>query len=227
MRKIGTISSIEIPAPANAKNPLHVILFHGFGADAYDLQSLAEVMKPKDPTTWLFPQGIKEVPIGPGWTGRAWWPIDLARLEASHKSGDYDLSTVRPQGLDELRIRIDEMIKLLGVPWNRIILGGFSQGAMLATDTFFRAQEHPAGLVILSGALVNKEEWKTLVSRRAGCKFFMSHGRHDAVLNYRSASQLESLLTGGGLKGSLYTFEGAHEIPWPAIEKCNQWFSAL
>ena len=52
--------------------PSTVIFFHGFGADAYDLKSLSEVLSTKNPSRWVFPQGILEVPIGPGWTGRAW-----------------------------------------------------------------------------------------------------------------------------------------------------------
>ncbi len=234
MRKIGTISCVEASSnPTNAKSssgqtaPLHAILFHGYGADAYDLQSLSEVIRPKENATWLFPQGIISVPIGPGWTGRAWWPIDIARLESANRAGGFDLANTRPEGLDELRIRIDEMVEKLGVPWSRILVGGFSQGAMLATDTFLRAKENPYGLMILSGALINKEEWKKNLPARSGCKFFMCHGKHDMVLPYRGASQLESLLNGGGLKGSLFTFEGGHEIPMAAMEKANQWLQSF
>lgn len=233
MRKIASLSCIEVTHSLGGtkktdSSPLHVILFHGFGADAYDLQSLAEVMKaPTNESVWLFPQGVLQVPIGPGWTGRAWWPINMARLEAAARTGDYDLGGERPEGIDSLRKRVDEMIAELKVPWSRIVLGGFSQGGMLATDTFLRAPEQPAGLMVLSGALINKTEWKTLAEKRAGASFFLSHGRSDLVLPYRTASQLESLLTSAGLKGSLFSFEGGHEIPWNVIEKANAWLKTL
>ena len=205
-----------------------LIMFHGYGADAYDLRSLSEVIKPARPTQWLFPQGILEVPIGPGWTGRAWWNIDIASLERAAASGQpRDLSMEKPEGLEKLRPRILEMIEKLAVPWNRIILGGFSQGSMLATDLFLRAPETPKGLIVLSGALLNKPEWKDLARARAGSKFFMSHGAQDAVLAHRGAAQLETLLVQSGMKGSLLTFPGGHEIPPAVIFKLNEYLKIL
>lgn len=81
--------------------------------------------------------------------------------------------------------------------------------------------------MILSGALVNKDEWKELAPKRAGSKYFMSHGKSDQVLSLRGASQLESLLNSSGLKGSLMSFNGAHEIPMEVIVKMNQFLKDL
>lgn len=217
---------LEVPCenPAQEDSATHLILFHGYGADAYDLRSLHEVIKAKGPTHFLFPQGVLEVPIGPGWTGRAWWNIDVEALQRAAMNGTpRDLSIEKPEGLEKLRPRIFEMIDALRVPWNRIILGGFSQGAMLATDLFLRAPEAPKGLVILSGALLNKDEWKKLAPNRTGSSFFMSHGSHDQVLAHKGAAQLETLLVQSGLKGSLMTFSGGHEIPMNVIDKLNQY----
>lgn len=206
-----------------------MILFHGYGADAYDLKSLSEVISPEKPTQFLFPQGILEVPIGPGWTGRAWWPIDVMALQAAAMSGTpRDLSKEKPPvGLPELRKKVFAAIEKLNVPWDQIILGGFSQGSMLATDIFLNAPQAPKALVVLSGALVNKDEWKALAPQRAGSKYFMSHGKSDQVLNIRGASQLESLLNEAGLKGSLMSFNGSHEIPMEVITRLNQFLKTL
>lgn len=230
MRKVGTVQCLEVPCerPEDESRADTLILFHGYGADAYDLRSLSEVVTPARPTHWLFPQGILEVPIGPGWTGRAWWPVDIAALEKAAATGEpRDLADTKPEGLEKLRPRILEMIDKLQVPWNRLILGGFSQGSMLATDVFLRAPEAPKGLLIFSGALVNKDEWKELAPKRAGSRFFMSHGTHDSILSHRGAARLETLLTQAGLKGSLFTFPGAHEIPMAAIQKANEYLKSL
>jgi phospholipase/carboxylesterase len=230
MRKLGIVQCLEVPCENRQDEATAdvLILFHGFGADAYDLRSLSEVLIPPKPTHWLFPQGVLEVPIGPGWTGRAWWEIDLAALERAAASGQpRDLSETKPEGLEKVRPRVQEMIAKLEVPWNRIILGGFSQGAMLATDLFLRAPEAPKGLLIFSGALLNKTEWKELATKRAGSRFFMSHGNQDMVLAHKGAAQLETLLVQSGLKGSLMTFPGGHEIPMAAIQKANQYLAGL
>lgn len=203
-----------------------VILFHGFGADAYDLSTLQEVLRPAKPSSWLFPQGILEVPIGPGWTGRAWWNIDMQTLQKRHQSGDHDMSGENP-AIDKARDMAFEMIAQLKTPWNKIVLGGFSQGAMLATDLFLRAPETPQGLVLFSPALINKEKWKPYVSQRQGARYFISHGQQDPVLPHRSAQQLESFLNAGGMKGGLFSFSGGHEIPPQAILKANEYLKGL
>lgn len=202
-----------------------VILFHGFGADAYDLQALSEVLEPSNPSNWLFPQGVLEVPIGPGWTGRAWWNIDLEALQ--RRQNQADLSIEKPEGLEKLRPQILQMIAELKVDWSKIILGGFSQGAMLATDIFLHAPQTPKGLLIFSGALINKESWKPLVPARAGSKYFICHGVDDPVLPHRSAQQLESLLNAGGMKGGLISFQGGHEIPPLVLGKANEYLKGL
>ncbi len=231
MRQLGKIKCLET-LYSSQQNEVDqadwMILFHGFGADAYDLQTLSEVLAPGMKMNFLFPQGIKEVPIGPGWTGRAWWQIDMMALERRMNSQEkVDLSDSYSHEVPDVRAKIFEMIKQMNVPWNKIILGGFSQGSMLATDIFLNAPETPKGLVILSGNLVNKTEWKNLAPKRAGSKFFMSHGTHDQVLPISGASRLESLLTAAGLKGSLFSFPGAHEIPMSAISKVNEYLKNL
>lgn len=152
----------------------------------------------------------------------------MAAIEqAAREGGTRDLSGEKPEGLEKIRPRVFEMIQKLNVPWNRIILGGFSQGSMLATDIFLRAPEAPKGLLIFSGALLNKAETKEVAKNRAGSKFFMCHGDQDMVLGHRGAAQLETLLINAGLKGSLLTFKGAHEIPMIAIQKANEYLQSL
>ncbi len=231
MRKLASLKTLEVHPrvePPAGQVAQHFILFHGYGADAYDLQSLAEVIQTPEPTHYLFPQGPLEVPIGPGWTGRAWWNIDLAGIQAAAARGEpRDLTKESPAGVPELRRKVMEAIEALKVPWNQIILGGFSQGAMLATDIFLHAPETPKALVVLSGALVNKEDWKTFASKRAGAPFFMCHGQQDPVLAHRGASQLETFLINAGMKGKLITFPGTHEIPMEMISRLNQFLKEL
>ena len=171
MRQLGKLKCIEVLASTPTDKTL--ILFHGFGADAYDLQTLSDVIQTPWPCNWIFPQGILEVPIGPGWTGRAWWEIDMQAYQQAAATGQaMDLSSVRPKNLDQLRELVFGMIKDLKISWSDLILGGFSQGAMLATDIYLNAPQDPAGLIILSGALINKPEWSQLAPHRAGKKIF-------------------------------------------------------
>lgn len=227
MRRLGTLNCIE--AIADLEKPdTWVIMFHGYGADNRDLSSLAELIPTNGSTNWIFPNGTLEVPIGPGWTGRAWWQIDIAAMQRAQATGEpREISEKTPDSLPALRKTVFAAIEQLKVPWNQIVLGGFSQGAMLAADIYLNAPETPKGLILLSGALIAKSEWKALVPNRQGKRFFISHGMQDPILPIRTANQLESLLNAGGMKGGLMSFPGGHEIPPAVMAKAGEYLRSL
>lgn len=225
MRQLGKIHCQEIN---NDDNAPWIILFHGFGADCHDLFSLGEMISTKKTYNWLFPNGILEVPIGPAWMGRAWWTVDMLEIQRASERGEHrDFSNETPKGMTKAFDMAMEMIKQLKIPWNKIVFGGFSQGAMLATELYLRAPETPAGLVIMSGTLLHQEEWKKLVPAREGQKFFQCHGEMDPVLGFKQAQKLETLLTQNGMKGSLLKFRGGHEIPPQVLVKVGEYLNML
>lgn len=204
------------------------ILIHGYGADAYDLQSLGDILKGSKPIRWICPQGMESVPIGPGWTGRAWWPLSMSEVQKAAERGEHiDFTEIRPEQLPKVRSKMLDFIQSFKTPWNKIILAGFSQGGMLATDLFFNAPEAPKALMIFSGTLINKTEWKSIAPKRQGSSFFMCHGSQDPVLSHAGSQKLESLLTQSGLKGKLFSFQGTHEIPMQAINKANEYLHSI
>lgn len=230
MRRLGSLNCIEVlnSNTNSSGEETWIILFHGYGADANDLSSLTDVVTTPANTNWLFPNGTLEVPIGPGWAGRAWWPIDILALQKAQITGEpREMSESMPPNLPQVRQKAFEAIAALNIPWKNIVLGGFSQGAMLATDLYLHAPETPKGLIILSGALINKAEWRTLIPNRKGQSYFISHGTEDTILPMKTASQLEGLLNGGGMKGGLVNFQGGHEIPLLVIRKMSEYLSSL
>ncbi|MGZ3768989.1 MAG: alpha/beta hydrolase [Bdellovibrio sp.] len=225
MRQLGKIHCQEINKDDNAP---WIILFHGFGADCNDLFSLGDMVSTKKTYNWLFPNGILEVPIGPAWMGRAWWNVDMLEIQRASERGELrDFSNETPNGMSKAYDMAMEMIKQMKIPWNKIILGGFSQGAMLATEIYLRAPETPAGLLIMSGTLLHQEEWKKLIPARQGQKFFQCHGEMDPILGFKQAQKLETLLTQGGMKGSLVKFRGGHEIPPQVLAKTGEYLDSL
>lgn len=225
MRQLGKIHCQEINKDDNAP---WVLCFHGFGADCNDLFSLGEMISTKKTYNWLFPNGILEVPIGPAWTGRAWWTIDMMEIQRATERGEHrDFSNDTPKGLPKAYDMAMEMIRQLKVPWSQIVLAGFSQGAMLATELYLRAPETPKGLVIMSGTLLHQEEWKKLIPAREGQRFFQSHGEMDPILGIKQARQLETMLTQNGMKGALQSFRGGHEIPPQVMMKIGEYLNNI
>ena len=114
-----------------------------------------------------------------------------------------------------------EFIKSLSLSSSRLVLMGFSQGAMLATDLALRMPEKIAALVVLSGALLNKSLWKDKAATKTGLPFFQSHGDSDPLLSPEYAKDLEKLFLEAGFKGQLHTFRGGHEVPQEVIHKLS------
>ncbi len=205
-----------------------VILFHGYGADCNDLFPLADLFPVKKSWNWLFPQGPLEIPLGMGWTGRAWWNLDMERMQRDSAAGiDRDPGTESPAQLPLVREKVLKMVHDLKVPLNQIVLGGFSQGGMLAMDIAFHAKEKPKGLVILSSNLVAKETWQAHGDKLKGVPFYQAHGSNDTVLAYKNAQKLEAFLKQSGLNGKMSTFNGAHEIPQKTINEVGQFLDSL
>jgi phospholipase/carboxylesterase len=155
---------------------------------------------------------------------RAWWMIDLEKLNRDLSAGrPRDASGETPKGLAEARERVvallDEVSRRLGGDPKKTVLGGFSQGAMLACDIALRTDRPFAGLVLLSGTLLARQEWAPLMPKRKGLKVLQSHGRADPLLPFFLAEQLRDLLTQAGLSVEWVAFRGAHEIPEVVLTK--------
>lgn len=217
--KIKTYSDIRDPdAP-------YVILFHGYGADASDLGPLADIIPTQKVFNYIFPEGPIQIPLGPHWIGRAWWKIDMERLQ--NPQLDPDISIERPQNLDQTRNDVKQMILDLKIPMEKIIIGGFSQGGMCAVDQYLATDLQPKGLILLSTAMVNKDEWRDLSKSKKPIPYFLSHGQNDPVLKIKFSDKLHSFLAEMGCKGERNIFPGVHEIPMPILQKLGAWLDRL
>jgi phospholipase/carboxylesterase len=196
-----------------------VVLMHGYGAPGTDLVPLWRALSvPKD-VRFVFP----EAPLELGFGGRAWWPIDMLRLQDRFtRDGAARLIDEVPAGIDEARAALlgllDALERDFAAPASKTVLGGFSQGAMLATDTVLRSDRPFAGLTVLSGTLVSHAQWLPLMPARKGLPVLQSHGRADPVLPFAVAEQLRDELTGAGLQLEFIPFNGGHGIPGPVLE---------
>jgi phospholipase/carboxylesterase len=147
----------------------------------------------------------------------------MVELQRAVMHNDFETLTGRvPAGLSEARAQIDDLLDTLekehGASRDKLVLGGFSQGAMLATDVALHAERPPAGLAILSGSLIAKAEWIPRMKARATLPVLQSHGRNDPVLSFQIAEKLREELTLAGLTVEFVAFNGGHGIPNGAVE---------
>ncbi len=199
-----------------------VILLHGFGAPGDDLVALWKMIRVPDEVRFVFP--VAPLALDGGLQeGRAWWMLDMERIARDAASGrERDVHAI-PDGLPEARASIMALLDELEQQWNisseKIILGGFSQGAMLACDTVFRTNRPFAGLILLSGTLIAKNEWMPLMPNRKGLPVFQSHGTDDPLLPCGTAKDLRDTMTSHGIPVEWHEFRGGHEIPFAVLER--------
>lgn len=218
-----------------------VVLLHGYGAPGRDLVPLSQVLPVPPGTRFAFPAAPLSLGpnLGPSFMqmfdSRAWWPIDIERFERAlgGLGGRPDLSSPAvsalmedvPAGLAAARGKLvaalDAMERELAVPPGAIVLGGFSQGAMLSLDTALRTHRPLAGLLLLSGTMICKSEWLPRMAARAGLKVFQSHGQRDPLLPFFIAEALRDQLRQAGLAVEFCPFVGQHEIPQAVLRAAS------
>ena len=136
-----------------------------------------------------------------------------------------------PDGLVDARTRVltlvDEVVRTLQPAAGKLVLGGFSQGGMLALDVALHSAVALAGLVVLSGTHVAAREWAARFEARRGLPVFMSHGRADEILSFGVAEGLRGTLSAQGLPVEWVPFQGGHGIPAAVADAVGAFLSRV
>jgi len=208
----------RIYGPADAK--LTVVLLHGFGAPGDDLVPLGQYMRV--PTVrFVFPAAPIELG-GLYGDSRAWWRLDLMKLEQELRSGTIrDRRNEVPEGLTDVRAQmirfLDDLKTKYSITDSQIVLGGFSQGAMLSLDVALHRETPPAALALMSGTLLAEAEWAPRMERLKSTPIVQSHGTQDQLLPFAIAEILRDKLVAAGASVEFVRFNGGHEIPPPVL----------
>eukprot|EP01091_Cochliopodium_minus_P000421 TRINITY_DN103_c0_g1_i1.p1 TRINITY_DN103_c0_g1~~TRINITY_DN103_c0_g1_i1.p1 ORF type:complete len:302 (+),score=96.49 TRINITY_DN103_c0_g1_i1:54-959(+) len=234
------INSVECEILSNHSDPDYLcFIFHGFGANADDLKSLArgylDNIKDSAKIKFVLPEGL--VSLGPQQS--AWWPIDQMKLMMAIQTNDFSITEETPFGIDSVREKISSLINTLveeSKQYNpkfsisqNVLLSGFSQGAMLALDLTFFIKEAPLGLSLLSGGIVCKNEWVKSISngKLNGLQIFQSHGLNDPILPIIIGQSLNSLIKESSAIVTYHEFNGGHSIPSEVLFDLSKFWNNL
>jgi phospholipase/carboxylesterase len=194
--------------------PPTVVLLHGYGSRAEDWLQFD--------SRWQFPPGTRliypQAPLRGPWSGaRGWWWLHLESYGLSQGSLP-DLSQASPGGIKVASQLVRDFIRKEKSP---LILGGFSQGAMVSAEIAFQTDQPLAGLILLSGTPVNVEAWAQHFAGRRGLPIFIAHGRQDPVLSFEIMDRFQQRLKAFGLDVTWYPFDGGHGIPLDVVNEIN------
>lgn len=164
--KFYTTSVQEHPEPTSL-----VFLLHGWGANGLDLLSIAEMWQKHFPETLFICPEAPEIcdanPTGFQWFALGDWSPEVFRAGAASAR----------EGINSfIHFKMEEF----GVPAEKVILMGFSQGMMMALSTGLRQKQPFAGILGYSGALIDEEE--DLPKKYPKPDICLIHGEADTVV---------------------------------------------
>ena len=200
---------------------LVVVFLHGFTMRPADLVPFATPLA--SDARFAFPEGPALVPP----LGRSWWDVDFELRAASLSQGPRDLACYVPPGLTDSRRELSAFLRgiRLANPWARLVLGGFSQGGMLACDLIQEDPHAADGLVLCSSSRVDFRRWQSTPADLGGKPILVAHGRRDQDISFNAGVQLMEWLRSVGADVTWLAFDGGHEMPlpvWRAIRRFLQ-----
>jgi len=228
-RRLGGLDCLVVDALGSTSPSVAVVLLHGYGAPGDDLAPIASELLQTDAAIhdsvrFYVPQailGLEDLGLP---DGRAWWPLDMNRLVMAAQLGRWDgLRQEVPAGLSAAREAslqlIDAIVQETGLPIDRFVLAGFSQGAMLCADVALHLEKSVAALCLASGSLIAEPEWTVLIAKHPPLDVLMSHGQQDPILPFAGSEALRDLFEEHGHSVEFLPFAGGHTIPWPFLSE--------
>jgi len=204
-------SGIDIrvrPAAGTPEGAL--ILLHGRGADEHDLHGLLDVFDPQRRLVGFTPGGPLSLPPG----GRHWYAVP--------RVGFPDPVTFGATYAD-LTSLLDEQLAEHGVGWDRTVVGGFSQGAVMSYAVGLGAgRSLPAGILAMSGFIPTVDGW-TMRDDLQGFPVAIAHGSMDPVISVEFARSARDTLEAASADVLYRESPMAHTIDPRVIPDLQAW----
>ena len=197
-----------------------VIWLHGLGADGHDFEPIVPQLQLPDglPVRFIFPHApMRPVTINSGMVMRAWF--DVLGMEPEHQidAGSF------AESVDSVEALVEREIER-GIPPERIVLAGFSQGGAVALHTGSRFGERLAGILALSCYLPTVD---TLKSERSDANrsvpIMMAHGIADPVISMPRAIVTREDLSALGYEICWHEYPMQHAVCAEEIEAIRSW----
>jgi phospholipase/carboxylesterase len=167
-----------------------IVLLHGYGADEHDLFTLADLFPPE------YAVVCPRAPLPTPWGGYAWFDLDL-------QNGEFRYDEKQAQVSANLLV---ELLRGLETP---VVVGGFSQGAMIAFGAAVTSSlSNVAGMICMSGA------WLPCFQSMSepAFPFLLSHGTGDQIVPFEWGRDACQKLQDLGAKAEFDPFAMGHEI---------------
>jgi phospholipase/carboxylesterase len=190
-----------------------LVLMHGRGTNEFDLLPLLDAFDPDRRLIGITPRAPLALPPG----GAHWYAV--------RQVGYPD-----PDTFFETYSRVIEWMDLLpeelGVGWERIVLGGFSMGAVMSYAIGLGpGRPTPAGIMALSGFIPTVEGFEPELERAAGLPVAIAHGTADPVISVEFGRDARSRLEAAGAEVLYRESPVVHTIDPAIIPELRDWLT--
>lgn len=159
-----------------------LVLLHGRGADEHDLYPLLDLLDPERRLLAVTPRAPLALPPG----GRHWYALG-------------GIPTPEPETFHASVPLLVRFLEELPVPLDRVVLGGFSQGAVMSWAlSLGPGRPRPAGVIALSGFLPRVDRWPLGLEGLDGFPVAIAHGSLDPVISVDFGREARDALVAAG-----------------------------
>jgi phospholipase/carboxylesterase len=200
-----------------------VIWLHGLGADGNDFVPIVDELRlpPSMAVRFIFPHARpRPVTINNGFVMRAWYDIKGISREAFEDE----------EGIRESERVVRELIASevgRGIPENRIVIAGFSQGGAIALQSALRHPQTLAGVMALSTYLPLRASLakEGSVANRS-TPILMCHGTQDGVVPLSLGEASRDVLKGLGYNVDWRTYPMQHSVCVEEVNDMSRWLQS-
>lgn len=212
------LETIEINPPREPGAAL--IILHGLGADGTDFLPLCDALdlRAVGPVRYVMPRAPERpVTINGGYRMRAWYDILGAEIDRREDEAGLRESFLQTQSLIEREVA-------RGVPPERIVLAGFSQGCAVTLGAGLRHRQRLAGLAGMSGYLpLAATTHAERDSANADTPIFLAHGRDDGVVPLARGQAARDALTTLGHEVRWHDYPIEHTLSIDEVQDLQRW----
>ena len=205
------MQSLYRPAASDPEGAL--VLLHGRGADERDLFPLIDMLDPERRLLGATARGPLSLPPG----GAPWYAV--------RRVGYPDPETFHST-YPQLGAWLDGMLAEHGIPPERTVLGGFSQGSVMAYSLGLGPRRpRPAGILALSGFIPEVEGFELDFGNATGLPVAIGHGTHDPVISVEFGRDARDRLTEAGAVVTYRESPMPHTIDPGFLRELPVWLS--
>jgi len=199
-----------------------VIWMHGLGADGTDFVPIVpQLSLPSHADIrFIFPNApMAPVTINGGYVMRSWYDIkSLDQSEAERANAD-DIA----RSVQRISAIIDQQIEA-GIPADKIVLAGFSQGGVIALHTALHYPQTVSGVMALSTYFPNADS-ALAAHNKSNFPIFSGHGTEDDVVPHVLAARYRETFKEQGFEMTVRDYPIPHSVSMEEIHDIGLWLA--